>query len=107
MTSFTNEDRRRPSRTKVIQRRVTKKRGPHLEVKELLGLNTTEKAASTFGLSPPPPPPSPSNPLRTWQHEVCNEALIPVLTGPIKAEGREAGEVASSEPLTVCVLLSK
>ena len=106
MTSFTNEDRRRPSRTKVIQRRVTKKRGPHLEVKELLGLNTTEKAASTFLLSPPPPSPS-SNPLRTWQHEVCNEALIPVLTGPIKAEGREAGEVASSEPLTVCVLLSK
>ena len=105
MTSFTNEDRRRPSRTKVIQRRVTKKRGPHLEVKELLGLNSTKKAASTFGLSPPPP--SPSNPLRTWQHEVCNEALIPVLTGPIKAEGREAAEVASSEPLTVCVLLSK
>ena len=105
MTSCTNEDQQRPSKTKVILRWVTKKRGPHLEVKELLGLNSTKKAASTFGLSPPPP--SPSNPLRTWQHKVCNEALIPVLTGPIKAEGREAAEVASSEPLTVCVLLSK
>ena len=103
MTSCTNEDQQRPSKTKVILRWVTKKRGPHLEVKELLGLNSTKKAASTFGLSPP----SPSNPLRTWQHKVCNEALIPVLTGPIKAEGREAAEVASSEPLTVCVLLSK